>query len=89
METKVDSIHSIFFKTFFGGGQEMQEMKGQDTIVPVEISLEEVYTGARLEFTRVQLTQVWAEGTRDCNCRVEMRQVGSQNGGFQIFQEQV
>ena len=77
------------FQNFFGGGEEMHEMKGQDTLVPVAVTLEEIYSGVELEFTRVQLQQVWAPGTRECNCRIQMRQAAAPNGGFQLFQEQV
>jgi len=83
------------FENFFGGGgggfnnAEPEIPKGQDVVSPLEVSLEELYTGTVIPLTRIGLEQVTTSGTRECNCRVEMKTVQRGPGSFQMMQERV
>lgn len=65
----------------FGGGgfpEEPEVRRGSDVRMPLEVSLEDLYTGAVINVTRVKLVVVPAAGTRKCGCRARVvtRQLG-------------
>ncbi|XP_071720478.1 dnaJ protein ERDJ3B-like [Rutidosis leptorrhynchoides] len=83
------------FNTFFGGGggrgQEEEErvVKGDDVIVDLDATLEDLYMGGSLKVWREKNILKPAPGKRSCNCRdkVYHRQIGP--GMFQQMTEQV
>ncbi|KAL2934833.1 DnaJ protein ERDJ3B [Bienertia sinuspersici] len=77
---------------FFGGGMEEEEekiVKGDDVIVDLEASLEDLYMGGTLKVWREKNVIKPASGKRNCNCRNEVyhRQIGP--GMYQQITEQV
>lgn len=80
------------FGNMFGFGNQQQGneiKKGDLVLVPVMVTLEELYNGALIDIMRTKRTYVETGGQRDCNCKMEMRQKRMGMGQFQIFQEQV
>ncbi|KAJ9543186.1 hypothetical protein OSB04_022893 [Centaurea solstitialis] len=82
------------FKSFFGGGGGDQEeedrvAKGDDVIVDLDATLEDLYMGGSLKVWREKNILKPAPGKRRCNCRNEVyhRQIGP--GMFQQMTEQV
>ncbi|KAG8389547.1 hypothetical protein BUALT_Bualt02G0240600 [Buddleja alternifolia] len=80
------------FGSFFGGstGEEEEKIaKGDDVIVDLDATLEDLYMGGTLKAWRVKNVIKPARGTRRCNCRNEVyhRQIGP--GMFQQMTEQV
>lgn len=81
------------FKSFFGGGDQMDEeekvVKGDDVIVDLDATLEDLYMGGSLKVWREKNILKPAPGKRKCNCRNEVyhRQIGP--GMFQQMTEQV
>ncbi|CAO2818747.1 unnamed protein product [Amaranthus hypochondriacus] len=80
------------FSQFFGGGMEDEEekvVKGDDVIVDLEASLEDLYMGGTLKVWREKNVIKPASGQRNCNCRNEVyhRQIGP--GMYQQMTEQV
>ncbi|XP_021770124.1 dnaJ protein ERDJ3B-like [Chenopodium quinoa] len=80
------------FSQFFGGGMEEEEekvLKGDDVIVELEASLEDLYMGGTMKVWRDKNVIKPASGKRDCNCRNEVyhRQIGP--GMYQQITEQV
>jgi DnaJ-class molecular chaperone len=76
----------------FGFGQEEEaEVKGDDVVVMLEVSLKDLYVGRHIELTRVKgvYREAGSGRTRQCNCRMKMttRQVGPNM--YQQFQTQV
>lgn len=91
-------IFSSFFGGFGGfnfgfGGQQQQQRnerpKGADVAIDLDVTLEEIYVGEFVELLRYKPTAKPAAGTRQCNCRMEMRTQSLGPGQFQMFQEQV
>jgi len=85
---------SSFFGDFFGfgGGQQQGEReapKGDSITIPLEVTLEEIYQGNFVEMNRYKPVGKQTSGTRECNCRHEMRtqQVGP--GRIQMSQVRV
>ncbi|KAK8997698.1 hypothetical protein V6N11_012243 [Hibiscus sabdariffa] len=77
---------------FFGGGtmeEEERIVKGDDVIVELEVTLENLYMGGALKVWREKNILKPAPGRRRCNCRNEVyhRQIGP--GMFQQMTEQV
>ncbi|KAF2607204.1 hypothetical protein F2Q68_00045245 [Brassica cretica] len=78
---------------FFGGGGSMEEeekvVKGDDVIVELEATLEDLYMGGSMKVWREKNVIKPAPGKRKCNCRDEVyhRQIGP--GMFQQMTEQV
>jgi DnaJ family protein B protein 11 len=78
---------------FFGGGhgndhrQEIQ--KGNDVVMDLFVTLEELYNGNFVELVRNKAVYKPSRGTRKCNCRQEMvtRQLGP--GRIQMLQQNV
>jgi len=78
------------FGDFFGfGNQEEEHRKGDMVVVPLMVTLEELYNGALIDMLRTKRTYVETSGTRQCNCRMEMRQKRMGMGQFSIYQEKV
>ncbi|XP_047310958.1 dnaJ protein ERDJ3B [Impatiens glandulifera] len=81
------------FSSFFGGGSAEEEeekiVKGDDVIVELDASLEDLYMGGTLNVWREKNILKPAPGKRRCNCRNEVyhRQIGP--GMFQQMTEQV
>jgi len=61
-----------------GGDGEPEARRGADVRMPLEVRLEDLYTGAALAITRVKLVVVPGPGTRKCGCRARVvtRQLG-------------
>lgn len=80
------------FSTFFGGGPPEEEekiVKGDDVIVELDATLEDLYMGGSLKIWREKNILKPAPGKRRCNCRNEVyhKQIGP--GMFQQMTEQV
>ncbi|TYI69351.1 hypothetical protein E1A91_D08G149200v1 [Gossypium mustelinum] len=80
------------FSSFFGGGpmeEEERIVKGDDVIVELEATLEDLYMGSTLKVWREKNILKPAPGKRPCKCRNEVyhRQIGP--GMFQQMTEQV
>ncbi|MGH0143777.1 UNVERIFIED_CONTAM: hypothetical protein FKN15_000933 [Acipenser sinensis] len=88
-------IFSSFFGDFgfmFGGNPRQQDRnipRGNDIIVDLEVTLEEVYSGNFVEVVRNKPVAKEAPGKRKCNCRQEMRTTQLGPGRFQMTQEVV
>ena len=88
---------SSFFGDFgfgfgFGGQQDHRDrevQKGNDLIMDIFVTLEELYSGTFIEVVRNKQVFKPTKGTRKCNCRQEMvtRQLGP--GRFQMLQQNV
>jgi DnaJ family protein B protein 11 len=86
------NIQDIFSSFFGGGGQQEEEekiAKGDDVIVELDASLEDLYMGGSLKVWREKNILKPAPGKRRCNCRNEVyhKQIGP--GMFQQMTEQV
>ncbi|PSR94722.1 DnaJ protein like [Actinidia chinensis var. chinensis] len=80
------------FSSFFGGGpmeEEEKTVKGDDVIVELDATLEDLYMGGSLKVWREKNILKPAPGKRRCNCRNEVhhKQIGP--GMFQQMTEQV
>ncbi|KAL2535252.1 DnaJ protein ERDJ3B [Forsythia ovata] len=80
------------FSSFFGGGPTEEEekiVKGDDVVVELDATLEDLYMGGSLKVWRDKNVIKSAPGKRQCNCRNEVyhRQIGP--GMFQQMTEQV
>ncbi|XP_023547436.1 dnaJ protein ERDJ3B-like [Cucurbita pepo subsp. pepo] len=81
------------FSQFFGGGGDMEEEekipKGDDVVVELDASLEDLYMGGSLKVWREKNVLKPAPGKRRCNCRNEVyhKQIGP--GMYQQMTEQV
>ncbi|KAI8574815.1 hypothetical protein RHMOL_Rhmol01G0382900 [Rhododendron molle] len=80
------------FSSFFGGGQMEEEekiAKGDDVVVELDATLEDLYMGGSLKVWREKNILKPAPGKRRCNCRNEVyhKQIGP--GMFQQMTEQV
>uniref|UniRef100_A0A8B9GPR6 DnaJ homolog subfamily B member 11 n=1 Tax=Astyanax mexicanus TaxID=7994 RepID=A0A8B9GPR6_ASTMX len=88
-------IFSSFFGDFgfmFGGNRQQQDRnipRGNDIILDLEVTLEEVYSGNFVEVVRNKPIAKEAPGKRKCNCRQEMRTTQLGPGRFQMTQEVV
>ncbi|KAL3081958.1 hypothetical protein niasHT_002888 [Heterodera trifolii] len=83
---------SSFFGDFFGHGSQEQDEetpRGADVVVDLYVTLEEVYKGKFVEMTRKKSVYKQTSGTRECNCRHEMRTQQLGMGRFQMFQVRV
>jgi DnaJ family protein B protein 11 len=67
------------------------QVKGEDVVASLEVTLRDLYVGRSLEITRVKgaYRETGSGRTRRCNCRMKMvtRQLGP--GMYQQFQTQV
>jgi len=84
-------VFSQFFGGFggFGGGQrEPEAPRAPDLVIPVQVTLEDLYKGSSFPILRDRHVIKSAPGTRNCNCKNRMvtKQVGP--GMFQQFAQQ-
>lgn len=89
------------FKSFFGdfgffgwgdghGQQGQRETpKGDSITVPLEVTLEDIYSGNFIEIVRYKPVGKQSSGTRECNCRNEMRTTQIGPGRIQMVQQRV
>jgi len=85
---------SSFFGDFFGfGGQQGQQHqetpKGDSITIPLEVTLEDIYSGNFIEIVRHKPVAKTASGTRECNCRNEMKTTQIGPGRIQMTQQRV
>ncbi|CAK5081823.1 unnamed protein product [Meloidogyne enterolobii] len=83
---------SSFFGDFFGHGShehDEETPRGADVIFDLYVTLEEVYKGKFVEVKRKKSVYKQTSGTRECNCRHEMRTQQLGAGRFQMFQVRV
>ena len=79
------------FANFFGhfgfGNQdeEQREHKGSDVVVDLFVTLEELYLGNFVTIKRDRPVYEEGSGTRQCNCRMEMKTHMTGPGSFQVF----
>ncbi|XP_050975390.1 dnaJ homolog subfamily B member 11 [Labeo rohita] len=93
------SSHGDIFSSFFGdfgfmfGGNRQPAgrdiPRGNDIVLDLEVTLEEVYSGNFVEVVRNKPVAKEAPGKRKCNCRQEMRTTQLGPGRFQMTQEVV
>ncbi|KTF77956.1 hypothetical protein cypCar_00045386 [Cyprinus carpio] len=93
------SSHGDIFSSFFGdfgfmfGGNRQPTgrdiPRGNDIVLDLEVTLEEVYSGNFVEVVRNKPVAKEAPGKRKCNCRQEMRTTQLGPGRFQMTQEVV
>ncbi|KAJ8899073.1 hypothetical protein K2173_010226 [Erythroxylum novogranatense] len=85
------NIQDIFSQFFGGGPTEGEEtiVKGDDVIVELDVTLEDLYNGGSLKVWREKNVIKPAPGKRRCNCKNEVyhKQIGP--GMFQQMTEQV
>lgn len=81
------------FRQFFGGGmgeeEEEKTPRGDDVVVEIFASLEDLYSGNTMKIWREKNVLKPAPGKRECNCRNEVfhKQIGP--GMFQQYTQQV
>lgn len=86
------NINDIFGRFFEQGGGEEEEdriVKGDDVIVDLDASLEDLYMGGTLKVWREKNILKPAPGKRKCNCRNEVYHRQIAPGMFQQMTEQV
>ncbi|XP_038862872.1 dnaJ homolog subfamily B member 11-like isoform X2 [Salvelinus namaycush] len=71
------------------GQQDRNIPRGNDIVLDLEVTLEEVYSGNFVEVVRNKPVAKEAPGKRKCNCRQEMRTTQLGPGRFQMTQEVV
>uniref|UniRef100_A0A3P9D317 DnaJ homolog subfamily B member 11 n=1 Tax=Maylandia zebra TaxID=106582 RepID=A0A3P9D317_9CICH len=72
-----------------GSQQDRNIPRGNDIVLDLEVTLEEVYSGNFVEVVRNKPVAKEAPGKRKCNCRQEMRTTQLGPGRFQMTQEMV
>lgn len=80
------------FSSFFGGSTREEEERiprGDDVIVELDVSLEDLYMGGSLKVWREKNVLKSAPGKRRCNCRNEQRHIQIAPGMYQQITEQV
>lgn len=84
-------VFSSMFGGMFGqrrqGGDEVQ--RGPDINMDLDVTLEQLYNGDFIELMRVKPVPKETKGTRECNCRNEMKTVQVGAGRFQMQQQRV
>ncbi|KAI1292324.1 DnaJ -like protein subfamily B member 11 [Halotydeus destructor] len=86
---------SSFFGDFgfgFGGDdrhQQREVARGNDVVMDLWVTLEELYSGNFVEFVRNKAIYKPSRGTRKCNCRQEMVTRSLGPGRFQMMQQTV
>ncbi|XP_066314310.1 dnaJ protein ERDJ3B-like [Miscanthus floridulus] len=86
------NIEHVFSDFFGGGGMEEEEertLKGDDVIVELDASLEDLYMGGSLKIWREKNVIKPAPGNRRCKCRNEIRQREIAPGVFYQIRDQV
>lgn len=64
-------------------------IQGADVTIELYVTLEEVYNGNFVEVKRRKPVYKQTSGTRECNCRHEMRTEQMGMGRFQMYQVRV
>ena len=59
----------------FGQPQQQETPRGDDIVVPLLVTLEELFLGTKVTLIQTEKSVRDAPGTRDCNCRIEMKTV--------------
>ncbi|XP_068662678.1 dnaJ protein ERDJ3B-like [Aristolochia californica] len=80
------------FSSFFGGGpmeEEERIVKGDDVVVELDATLEDLYMGGSLKVWREKNVLKPAPGKRRCNCKNEVYHKQIAPGMFQQMTEQV
>lgn len=87
------AFSNSFFGDFFSFGGERHEhreaARGNDVVMELWASLEELYTGNFVELIRKKSVFKPSRGTRKCNCRQEMVTRQLAPGRFQMLQQSV
>ena len=83
------SLYSSFFGNFgfhFGGdgGGPREIPRGGTLTMDFGVSLEDLYVGNFIELARFKAVPKPAQGTRQCNCRTEMKTIQMGPGRFQV-----
>ncbi len=82
-----------FFGSMFGGGPDMGHdggsLRGSDVSIDLPVTLEEIYSGEFIEVVRSKSVKKSKPGTRECNCRMEMKTQYLGPGRFQMVQQRV
>lgn len=77
----------------FGGGSDRRnrenKVRGADVSVELPVTLEELYNGEFVEIFRSRPVKKSKSGTRECNCRMEMKTQYLGPGRFQMIQQRV
>uniref|UniRef100_H2ZCH2 DnaJ homolog subfamily B member 11 n=1 Tax=Ciona savignyi TaxID=51511 RepID=H2ZCH2_CIOSA len=85
------SFFGDFFSFNFNGEQQGQRdvIKGDSFVIPLEVTLEEIYSGNFVEIVRNKPVMKPTSGTRQCNCRNEMKTTQVGPGRIQMTQQRV
>ncbi|CAL4963792.1 unnamed protein product [Urochloa decumbens] len=86
------NVEHVFSNLFGGGGMEKEEeqiIKGDDVIVELDVSLEDLYMGGSVKIWRENNVIKPAPGNRRCKCRNEIRQREIAPGMFYQISEPV
>ncbi|CAL4976462.1 unnamed protein product [Urochloa decumbens] len=86
------NVEHVFSNFFGGGGMEKEEeqiIKGDDVIVELDVSLEDLYMGGSVKIWRENNVIKPAPGNRRCKCRNEIRQREIAPGMFYQISEPV
>eukprot|EP00055_Hartaetosiga_balthica_P008199 m.29631 g.29631 ORF g.29631 m.29631 type:complete len:367 (-) comp6172_c0_seq1:174-1274(-) len=75
----------------FGGGNRRgnERPRGADVHIDLDVSLGDLYTGQFFEVLHTKPVAKKAPGTRQCNCRTEMRTQQIRPGQFQMINQRV
>ena len=65
----------FFYNNLFEKNQLVKLQRGDDIVIALMITLEELFIGTKITLTQTEKSIRDAPGTRNCNCRVEMRTV--------------
>ncbi|KAI0990682.1 hypothetical protein GJ496_001666 [Pomphorhynchus laevis] len=86
-----DSIRSMF-GSFFGfpsSGEERAEVRGGNVVIDLFVTLNEVYEGEFVEIIRNKPVKKKTSGTRQCNCRTEMKATSLGGGQYTMMQHKI
>jgi len=84
-----DPFANFFGHFGFGQQEEQREYKGSDVVVDLYVTLEELYLGNFVTVQRDRPAFEETPGTRQCNCRMEMKTHMTGPGSFQMTQHRV
>jgi len=84
----VDLIFGFGGDDMFGGGEDTEEeFKGEDLKIPLDVTLEDLYTGKLLHFTRIRSAHHDDAQPRQCECRNKVIRMMIVNGQMQRITE--
>jgi DnaJ family protein B protein 11 len=78
------SMFGNFFGQNGGNDDDGSMPKGENMDMGLDVSLEQLYNGDFIEMLRVKPVTREVPGTRECNCRNEMKTYQMGNGTFRI-----